>query len=161
MSFFEKFKKKEQDRQDLNAPGYLKVLYKVWLGIFTAIKVAVGAAATVALIFLVCMFVFVSIVGDYLEEDIATDSHINLADYEVELNSYLYYVKDGKIKEYQEVYSAISREWAPYEEIPEDLLFSVQFHSSTSHSARSTQSENLWRTSTHSRGSSVTKRTEN
>ena len=23
MSFFEKFKKKEQDRQDLNAPGYL------------------------------------------------------------------------------------------------------------------------------------------
>ena len=122
MSFFDKFKKKEQQRQDLNVPVYLKILYKVWMVLFTTIKVVIGAAATVAMIFLVCMFVFTSIVGDYLEEDIATDSHINLADYEVELNSYLYYVKDGKIKEYQEVYSAISREWAGYEEIPENLI---------------------------------------
>ena len=112
---------KEQP-QELNTPKWLRVLYNVWIWLFTTAKVVLGAAATVALIFLVCMFVFVSIVGDYLEEDIATDSHINLADYEVELNSFLYYVDEGKIKEYQEVYSAISREWVGYEEIPENLI---------------------------------------
>ena len=122
MSFFDNLKRKNQQRQDLNVPVYLKILYKIWQVLFTAFKIAVGAAATVAMIFLVCMFVFTSIVGDYLEEDIATDSHINLADYEVELNSYLYYVKDGKIKEYQEIYSAISRVWASYDEIPENLI---------------------------------------
>ena len=121
MKFFDLFKKKE-NQQDLNAPQWAKIAYKVWLALFTAFKIALGAAATVAMIFVVCMFVFMSIVGDYLEEDIAADSQINLADYEVELNSFLYYVKDGQIKEYQEVYSAISREWASYDEIPENLI---------------------------------------
>ncbi len=121
MRFFDKTKK-DPNQQDLNAPKAVKLLYKIWMCVFTAAKVAFGAFATVALILIVCMFVFASIVGDYLEEDIATDSHINLADYEVELNSFLYYVDDGKIKEYQEVYSVISREWAAYEEIPEDLI---------------------------------------
>ena len=118
----EMFRKRGEDRQDLNAPIWVKILYKIWQVIFITAKVAVGAAVTVGLIFAICMFVFASILGDYLEEDIANDSQINLADYEVELNSYLYYVKDGQIKEYQEVYSAISREWAPYDEIPENLV---------------------------------------
>lgn len=120
MSIFDKGKDKQ--RQDLNAPAAVKLAYKIWMWVFTALKIAMGAVATVVLIFAVCMFVFVSIVGDYLEEDIATDAQINLADYEVELNSFLYYVDDGQIKEYQEIYSAISREWVSYDEIPENLV---------------------------------------
>ena len=84
-------------RQHWNPHWIVKILYGAWMTLFTAAKVALGALATVLLIVLVCGFVFVGILGDYLEEDVLPDSasyEFNIAD--KEQTSYVYYVdKNG------------------------------------------------------------------
>ena len=58
-------------RQDWKPHVSLSILYRIWMVIFGAAKIALGAIATVVLICGVCMLVFLSILGDYLEDDIA------------------------------------------------------------------------------------------
>jgi len=115
--------KKNEGSQQPRWQETLRVLYKVWMGTYAVLKIALGALVTVLLICGVCAFVFVGILGDYLEQDILPDADLNLDDFKLDLNSYLYYVdQDGKIQPLQQVYSDTKRQWAELEDMPEDLI---------------------------------------
>ena len=102
---------------------WLNVAYRVWLSVFGVLKVIAGAVLTVALICLVCGFVFVNIVGDFLENDIVPNSAMDLGEFDLELNSNLYYFdSNGQVQWYEEVDAVISRQWVEYEDIPENLI---------------------------------------
>lgn len=116
-------KKKNTPRQDWDPHWVIGIAYKVWKVIFVALKVIAGAAATVLLIGVVCAFVFVGIVGDYLQEDILPMADMDMEDYDHEQNSNLYYLdENGQIQVYQQVFAETSSQWAAYEDIPEDLI---------------------------------------
>ncbi|MBQ3000468.1 MAG: transglycosylase domain-containing protein [Oscillospiraceae bacterium] len=101
----------------------LRILYKIWMALFSVIKIVAGAAVTVALICGVCVFVVVGIVGDYLESDILPNADLNLDDFTLDMSSFLYYVDgDGKIQPLQRIYSDTKRQWADLEDMPEDLI---------------------------------------
>lgn len=115
--------KKAESRQDWHLPKWLEVLRKIWMVLFTIFKVVAGAAVTVLMIVGICVFVFVGILGDYLQEDILPQSNVDMESYDHEQNSTLYYVdSDGQIQVYQVVYADTSSEWAYYDDIPEDLI---------------------------------------
>ena len=125
MSFFDKLKRKPKDpSEEVNPdrPKAVRVMLKAWKVAFACLKIGLGAALTVAMIFVVCMFVFVSIVAGYLEEDILPNATISLGDHAMEQKSFLYYVDNGKLVMYQNVYTSINREFASYDEIPQNLV---------------------------------------
>ncbi len=119
-----RMKKKKAPRQSWRPHWTLRLLESIWMIAFSAIKIALGAAATVAIILGVCIVVLAGSVGDYLDEEIL--SKIQSADDEnrdMNLNSYAYYVdSNGDIQKLQNIYAENNREWADYEDIPEDLL---------------------------------------
>ena len=79
--------------------------------------------ATVLLICIVCAFVFVGILGNYLQEDVLPDTSFNLENYDLDQTSFVYYVDDnGEIKVLQQVHTSMDRQWATLDEIPEDLV---------------------------------------
>lgn len=119
------FKKNKNDpqRQDWKPHWSLQLLYKIWLVIFTAVKVAIGAASTVLLILVVCGFVCAGILADYLETDILPTASLVLEDYELDSPSYVYSVNsNGEIEILQELYASTDWKKAEYEEIPEALI---------------------------------------
>lgn len=114
---------KRQPRQEWKPNTLLKILYKVWRILFAVTKVALGAVATVALIAIVCGFVFVNILGEYLEDDVMSVAGVNLEDLELDKTSFIYYVdSDGQIQILQQIYSTTNRQWIYYEDIPEELI---------------------------------------
>ncbi len=116
-------KRNDGDRQQWQPHVSLRILYKIWMATYSVVKIALGALVTVLLICGVCAFAFVGILGDYLEEDILPDADLNLDDFKLDMNSYLYYLDaDGKIQPLQQVYSDTKRQWADLEDIPEDLI---------------------------------------
>ena len=123
---FEKKKKtgkQKQPRQDWKAPFPLRILYAAWRVVFAGFKIAVGAAATVVMIGAVCAFVFAGVLGDYLQDDILPMADLDIAGYELEQNSYLYYVdSNGQIQKYQDIFAKTSSSWANIEDIPEDMV---------------------------------------
>ena len=114
----------ENKEQKSQAPKYVVlVLTKIWRVFFAAFKIAFGAVATVALIGIICAFVFVGKLGDYLQEDILPEAHIDMEGYDLEQNSYLHYVdENGNIQEYQKIFASTSSKWADYDDIPEHLI---------------------------------------
>ncbi|MBQ4642256.1 MAG: transglycosylase domain-containing protein [Oscillospiraceae bacterium] len=119
-----RMKKIKPPRQDWNPHWALRVLYRLWMIAFSAFKVAVGAFATVLLIGVVCGFVFVGILGDYLQDDILPDSGgIVLDANDYDQNSNMYCVNEnGQIQVYQQIFAETSSKWANLEDIPEDLI---------------------------------------
>ena len=112
-------------RQEWNPHWILKILSALWSIVFGAIKIAVGAAATVLMIVLICGFVFVGILGQYLESDILPESenYVITGISDLEQTTFLYYVdNNGEIQELQELHTSIDRQPVPYDEIPEDLI---------------------------------------
>ena len=111
-------------RQNWNPHWLVKLLYGLWMAAFSAVKIAIGAAVTVVLILLVCGFVFVGILGDYLEKDVlpeSADYEFNIAD--MEQTSYVYYVDgNGEIQLLQQIHTTIDRQWVQFEDIPENLV---------------------------------------
>ena len=122
----EKDKKPRQNpapRQDWKPALPLRILYGIWMALFTAFKVAVGAIATVLFVVVICGFVFVGTLGNYLQEDIIPFAEMNLDNYDLDQTSHIHYQdKDGSIKELQQIYTTTDREWASYDEIPKDLI---------------------------------------
>ena len=107
-------------------PVALKVTGKVLRALFSVLKVVAGAAATVLLICIVCGFVFMGILGNYLESDILPNAAVVLDDYEMDAPSYIYYVnEDGKIVELQELYASTDWKKADYDDIPQALIQSA------------------------------------
>ena len=114
----------KRPRQDWKPHWSLRILYGIWMAAFSLFKIALGAVATVLMIVLVCGFVFVGILGDYLEEDVlpeSADYEFNIADQEQ--TSYVYYVDgNGEIQLLQQIHTTIDRQWVRYEDIPENLI---------------------------------------
>ena len=116
-------RRKSKPRQEWNPHWIIKLLYAIWSACFAVFKIAVGAVATVLLICIVCAFVFVGILGDYLQEDILPEATFNLENYDLDQTSFVYYVDDsGDIQILQQVHTSTDRQWASLDEIPEDLV---------------------------------------
>ena len=119
-----KHKKKKAERQDWKPNFLLRIIIAAWHIAFGAVKIAAGAAATVLMIGVICGFVFAGVLGDYLQDDILPMADIDIDNYELEQNSYLYYVDDyGRIQKYQDVYAATSSSWVDFEDIPEAMIY--------------------------------------
>ena len=98
-------------------------LKKTWSVISTVLKIAIGACATVLLICVVCGFVFAGVLGNYLQEDILPASSVDMEGYDLDQNSFLYYVDgDGEIQILQKIHAKESSQWVAYEDIPEHLI---------------------------------------
>ena len=116
-------RRKHKPRQEWNPHWLLKILYGLWSAAVAAAKIAVGAAATVLMVLLVCMFVFVGILGNYLQDDILPEAHYNLDNVSLDQTSFVYYVDGaGNIQLLQQIYTSADRQWASLDEIPEDLV---------------------------------------
>ena len=110
-------------RQEWRPSRFLQVLYLIWRAVFAVFKIAAGAAVTVLLIALVCAFVFAGMLGDYLENDILPQAGLDLSNLTLDLNSTIYYIdSDGQIQIQQKIDSSVNRDWAEYEDIPQDMI---------------------------------------
>ena len=119
-----KKKRTKKVRQEWKPHWLLRLLYGLWSAALSAVKIALGAVVTVLLIVLVCGFVFVGILGDYLQNDILVESQ----DYEMTITdldqtSFVYALdNDGNIQLIQRIYTTVDREWASIDEIPQELI---------------------------------------
>ena len=110
-------------RQNWKPHWSLSTLHRIWMILFSVFKVVAGAAVTVLLIGVVCAFVFVGVLGDYLQEDILPMAGMDIEDVEMDQSSTMYYVDAaGEIQVYQNIFAATSSKWADLEDIPEDLI---------------------------------------
>lgn len=99
------------------------MLRRIWTIVFGTAKILLGALATLVLIGVVCMFVLMGVLGDYLETDILPEANLVLEDYNLDEPSYVYFVNDqGKIELLQKVHSSTDWEYAAYEDIPKPLI---------------------------------------
>ena len=93
------FKRRKKPRQEWNPHWLIKLLYTGGSAALSLVKIAVGAAATVLLILLICGAVFTGTLGDYLQDDILAEAgNWSMEDYDLERTSFIYYVdRDGDI----------------------------------------------------------------
>lgn len=96
---------------------------KVWKAVKTFLKVTLLSLGVALLIAVIGGFVFVNILASYLQENILPMAKVNLDSYDLEKTSYLYYYdSQGDIRILQQLYTTTDRQWASYEELPEDLI---------------------------------------
>ena len=119
----EKKKRTKPVRQSWKPHWIIALLYRLWRAAFAVAKIAIGAAATVGIICLVCVLVFVSILGDYLQDDILPNSNTDMTAHTMDLNSNAYYLdSNGQIQLLQNIFSSNDREWVDFEDIPEQMI---------------------------------------
>ena len=121
-NFFKRRAKKQ--RQQWDPHWFLKLLYTLIGAAWSLLKIAIGAAATVVLIVLICVTVFVGILGNYLQDEILTEAaDWSLEDYDLERTSFIYYVdSNGDIQQLQQIYTTTDRQWASLDEIPQAMV---------------------------------------
>jgi len=118
--------KDSREHQDWQPHWSLDVLYKIWRVVFAAAKIALGAAATVALIVAVCVFVLMGVLGDYLEAEILPNASLVLESYDLDEPSYVYFVNSqGQIEELQKVHASTDWKHADYEDTPKYLVYAA------------------------------------
>ena len=116
-------KSKKPQRQSWNPHWTLELLLRIWKIVFGVSKIALGAVATVLIIFGICLGVLAGSLGDYLEDEVLPYVGTDTDNYALDLNSYVYYVdRSGDIEKLQNLYAENNRDWVDYENIPEDLL---------------------------------------
>ena len=116
-------RKKGRPRQKWNPHWSLKLLYGLWSTAVAALKIALGAVATVLLICVVCGFVFVGILGNYLQDDVLPEAYYNMDNASLDQTSFVYYVdNDGNIQLLQQIHTSADRQWASLDEIPEAMV---------------------------------------
>ncbi len=120
-------RRKRPERQQWNPHWLLKLAYTALTAAWSGIKIAVGAAATVVLILLICATVFVGTLGDYLNDDILTEAaQWSLDDFMMEETSFIYYVdRNGDIQQLQQIYTTTDRQRASLDEIPQAMVDAV------------------------------------
>lgn len=118
-----KKKRRKATRQEWNPNFLLKLLVLAWKSAFAAVKIALGAVATVACIIVVCCFVLVGALGDYLQDDVLPNVSAELDGVDIDQTSFLYFVdNNGEIQKLQQVYTDTNRQWVSIDEIPENLI---------------------------------------
>ena len=116
-------RRRRPERQNWHPNFFLRVLHRAWRIGLSFIKIAGAAVATVLLIGIICGFVFVTMLGQYLQEDIIPLAQINLENYDMERTSYVYYFdENGNPQILQKLETTTDRQWVEYEDIPEDLI---------------------------------------
>ena len=120
--FFKRRRKKP--RQEWDPHWLIKLVYTGGSVVLSLFKIAIGAAATVLLILLICGAVFAGTLGDYLQDDILAEAgNWSMEDYDLERTSFIYYVdKSGDIQQLQQIYTTTDRQWASLDEIPEAMV---------------------------------------
>ena len=87
------------------------------------LKVVLLLFSSFLLLAIICGFVFVNILASHLQEHILPLSQVNLDSYDVDKTSFLYYFdQNGDVKLLQQLYTSTDRQWASYEELPQDLI---------------------------------------
>jgi len=115
--------KKGRPRQKWDPHWSLKILYGLWSAALAAVKIALGAVATVLLICVVCGFVFVGILGNYLQGDVLPEAYYNMENANLDQTSFVYYVDDdGNIQLLQQIHTSADRQWASLDEIPDAMV---------------------------------------
>lgn len=124
MSFEFGKKRKKEECQSWKPNGFLRFLRGLWIVAFAALKIAVGAVATVLCICVVCGLVFVGLLGNFLQNDIAPEAEgFTLDAYSLDQTSYVYYTdSNDDIQLLQRIYTSTDRRWAGYDQIPKDLI---------------------------------------
>ena len=118
-----KKKRRKITRQEWKPNLILRLLYGIWMALFSVVKIALGAVATVLCIIVVCCFVLVGALGDYLQDDVIPNVSADLDAIEVAQTSFIYYVdSNGEIQKLQQIYTDTDRQWVSIDEIPEDLI---------------------------------------
>ena len=116
-------KKKKLERQEWRPHWMLRLVQFLVAAVAAVFKIALGGIATVLLVMVVCCFVLVGAAGEYLQEDIVPNVSFDLDNYSLDQTSFIYFVdNDGKIQRMQKIYTDTDRQWASYDEIPEDLI---------------------------------------
>ena len=88
--------RREQPRQSWKPHWLPKSVYGIWCALFSVFKIAAVAMITVALVVVVCAFVLVGLLGNYLQEDILTEAvDWSMEDYDMEETSFIYHVDQG------------------------------------------------------------------
>ena len=115
--------KRKVSRQNWK-PGHLwTVLRGLWVAVYSVVKVALAALATVLLIAGVCAVVFVTVLADYLEGDILPQAGVQLEGFDLNQPSYVYYIDESdNIQILQKLNAETDSEWVSFEEIPEAMI---------------------------------------
>lgn len=115
--------KRKVSRQNWRPSRPIVILRGLWTAAYSVLKIALGALVTVLLIAGVCMVVFVSTLGDYLQNDILPNADADLDAIVLDQTSYAYYLdSDGNIQTLQQIYADVKQEWVDYEDIPKHLI---------------------------------------
>ena len=113
-------------RQSWKPARSLLILRGLWNTVYSFIKIALAAVATVLLILVVCVLAFMGILADYLENDILPNSEVVMDDFDQSGNSVMYYVDaNGEIQVLQRLHANTNKDWATYDEIPEALVYAA------------------------------------
>ena len=117
-------RRRKKPRQEWDPHWLIKLVYTAASLALSLVKIAIGAAATVLLIVLICGAVFVGTLGDYLQDDILTEAgNWSMDDYDLERTSFIYYVdNNGDIQQLQQIYTTTDRQWASLDEIPQAMV---------------------------------------
>ncbi len=118
-----KERRRKAERQNWHPNFLLRILYRAWRIALSVVKIVGAAVATVLLIAVICGFVFVGMLGQYLQEDIIPLAQMNLDNYDMEKTSYVYYFdENGNPQILQRLSTTTDRRWVEYEDIPEELI---------------------------------------
>ena len=118
-----KDKKKDVQRQDWQPGRTVATLLKIWRVVFVTAKILLGAVSTVALVFIVCAFVLMGVLGDYVEEEILPNATLILENYNMDEPSYVYFTNsEGEIELWQKLHASTDWKNAEYEDIPQPLI---------------------------------------
>ena len=116
-------KKNKTIRQEWRPNWLVRIMQFLWGVAMSVIKIAMGGVATVVFIGIICCFVLIGAAGDYLQEDVIPEISFDLDNYNLDQTSFIYFVdSNGNIRDQQKIYTDTDRQWASYEDIPEDLI---------------------------------------
>ncbi len=117
-------RKTKPPRQNWQPAWPLEAAYHIWMLLFGAIKLALGAALTVFIIVGICGLVLLGAMADYVSQDILpTANDVILENTVIDQPSIFYYVdENGEIQILQELYAASTQKDASLEDLPEHLI---------------------------------------
>ncbi len=115
--------RKNGEKEYYEFPLWFRVVRGVFLTLWTALKVALGAGVVAAAMLFFTGVLFATMLGDYLQKDVIPNANFNVESFNLDQTSFIYYVDSGgSIQLMQQIYAEADRTWATYEEMPEDLI---------------------------------------
>lgn len=115
--------RKNEEKEYYEFPLWFRIVRGVFLTLWTALKVALGAGVVAAAMLFFTGVLFATMLGDYLQKDVIPNADFNVESFNLDQSSFIYYVdSEQNIQLMQQIYAETDRTWASYEEIPQDLI---------------------------------------